>query len=260
MNFQFIDAHCQPQFPEFEKDLSEVLSRMKDSGVAGIVVGTDYEMSRKGIELAEKHSFLYATAGVHPNEKGEVFDYEKFRELAQSSKVVAIGECGLDYYRNDASDTTEIERQKIQFKRQIELAIELDKPLMIHSRNAYEDIIAILSEYKKDNENLRGDIHFYSGSLEQARKFIDLGFTISFAGPITFARDYDEVIKNVPLTSILAETDAPFAAPVPYRGRRNEPTYVIEVVKKIAEVRGEDFEIVRKTLVENTFRVFGIVL
>jgi len=259
---RFFDSHCQLQFPEFKDDLPLVLERMRENNVGAIVVGTDYEMSRAAVELAGTHEFLWATVGVHPNDSKNVeFNSDQFEDLANSEKVVAIGECGLDYYRNDPGDALERERQMRLFRKQIELAVKISKPLMVHSRNAYEDIIEIISEYKKDNRNLSGVIHFYSGSLDQAKKFIELGFAISFAGPITFpkATEYSEVIRNIPITSILSETDAPFAAPLPYRGKRNEPSYVIEVVKKIAEIRGEDFEIVREALVQNILRTFKLV-
>ncbi|MBI2120264.1 MAG: TatD family hydrolase [Parcubacteria group bacterium] len=154
-------------------------------------------------------------------------------------------------------------RQSAVFESQLELAVSLDKPLMIHCRNAHADMLDILASKKKEHgEKLRGNIHFFSEGSETAKKYFDLDFTISFTGVITFARDYDETVRYAPLDLILSETDCPYVAPVPYRGKRNEPAYVIEVVKKIAAIRSscrsEDFETVREQLVKNAFRVFGI--
>jgi TatD DNase family protein len=156
-------------------------------------------------------------------------------------------------------------RQKELFDQHIRLAMELGKPLMIHARpskgsmDAYEDVLVVLELiFKKYPGKISGNFHFFVGDLVVAKRVLDLGFTMSFDGPITFARDYDEVIKYIPLDMILSETDAPFAAPAPYRGKRNEPAYVEEIVKKIAEIRGEDFEKVRETLVQNAIRVFKL--
>jgi TatD DNase family protein len=209
--------------------------------------------------------------------------------LVKNPKVVAIGECGLDYFRISKLEKEEFERlreiQIDQFKKQIEFAIKYNKPLMLHIRDsvnsdkdislrgdalnlqkgvssgssAYEDSYNILKEFSLGlaSGKLRGNIHFYAGTLDWAKKFIELGFTISFTGVITFAKQYDEVIKNIPLDKIHAETDSPFVAPIPYRGKRNESNYVVEVYKRIAELKGEDFEKVRIQLIENARRVFG---
>jgi TatD DNase family protein len=192
--------------------------------------------------------------------------------MAEYPRVVAIGECGLDYYwpADGGWVNGEMEEKKRQaelFKRQIAIAVAVDKPLMIHGRptkgsmDAYEDILVILKEAKRTHGNrVRGNIHFFVGTLPIAEQFFALDFTISFTGVITFARDYDEVIRSAPIDRIMSETDSPYVAPVPYRGKRNEPMYVQEVVKKIAEIRGEDFEIVRKALVANALRTFKIIV
>ncbi len=273
MNFNYIDIHSHLNISPLADDMEAVVSRMCEKGVGTITVGTDYEMSKKALETAEKFpdTVLGATVGLHPNDnEEEIFDIEKYRELAKNPKVLAIGETGVDYYRlpmsNDQFLISNIkEKQKEIFKKHIELAIELNKPLMIHSRpskgtmDAYEDAIALIINYKLENINeLKGNFHFFVGNVEIAKRALELGFTMSFDGPITFSHDYDEVIKFLPLESIMAETDAPFAAPAPYRGKTCEPWMVEEVVKKIAEIKELDIEIVKKQLLENAERVFGI--
>jgi TatD DNase family protein len=179
---------------------------------------------------------------------------EKF---VQNPKVVAIGECGLDYFK--IKDESEKILQKNLFESQIQFAIKHDKPLMLHVREAYSDAISVLENYKKEaGEKLRGNVHFFVGDVAVAKKFLDLGFVMSFTGVITFTRDYDEVIKYIPQNSIMSETDAPFVAPVPFRGRRNEPVFVIEVVKKMAEIRGESEKALNMAILENFRRVFGV--
>lgn len=280
---KYIDIHSHLGFEDYGKDLKEVIDRMQKEGVATISVGADFSSSADAVKVASENENVWACIGLHPAEKrDETFDEEKYEELLKSPKVVAIGECGLDYYSlksqveslkhdeggekiQDSSFENEKERQIQIFKKQIELAIKYDKPLMLHIRNgadyktAFEDAFSILESYKISPESrLRGNIHFFTGKLAQAQKFIDLGFTISFTGLITYIQDFNKTIKAVPLDKIHAETDAPYVAPVPHRGERNEPTYVIEIVKKIAEIRGEDFEKVRLQLLENTKKLFDI--
>ncbi len=261
MDFKYIDIHSHLNLSPLGDDIEAVVSRMRDKGVATITVGTDYEYSKKAIEIAEKYSdvVLGATVGLHPNDNiDEIFEKEKYLELARNQKVVAIGECGLDYFRTNDEETKK--RQKEIFRKHIEIAIGVGKPLMIHSRpskgnmDAYNDALEILSEY----ERLKGNFHFYVGDLETTKRILEKGFTMSFDGPVTFAREYDEVIRYIPLDRLHAETDAPFAAPVPYRGKTCEPWMVIEVVKKIAEVKGLGEEEVIEALIQNTKRDFGL--
>ncbi len=257
---QFFDVHSHIQDSAFDIDRAEVLARMKEKAAA-LVVGTDFEMSRKAVELAEAYENLFATIGLHPTDNHkEIFNEKEYRELALNKKVVAVGECGLDYFRLPRELIEEEKsRQKEIFEKQIELAVSLDLPLMLHCRDAHGDVLEVLSTKKKEyTEKLRGNVHFFSAGKEVAKKYLDLGFTLSFTGVITFTRDYDEALRYTPLKGIMSETDCPYVAPVPYRGQRNEPVYVEEVVKKIAEVRGEDFEKVRKATVENAMRVFGV--
>lgn len=261
MTPEFFDIHTHVNFSDFNADREEVIKRCLDNNIWMINVGADLESSRGAVDWAGKYSEgVYATVGLHPTDySGDALGHSvsELRELAGSPKVVAIGECGLEYFR--VKDESERERQGKIFREQIELALELDKPLVIHCREAQDDVIKILEEYKKvGEEKLRGDLHFFSGNLEQAQKYIELGFLISFTGVITFTKDYDEVVKNIPLEKIMIETDAPYVAPAPYRGKRNEPAYVVEVAKRIAEIKGISLEDVAKTTTQNALKLFGI--
>jgi len=280
MQIKYFDAHCHIQFDQFNEDQEELIERMRVEGVAGVVVGVDLASSKEATELATEHEHLYASIGLHPNRvNDERYDISSYRALARHPKVVAIGECGLDYFRlpsvalakegTDESKAYSAEAtkaaQKEVLQQHIALAAELDKPLIIHSRptkgtqDAYQDLIGILKEAKAQYPNLRGDIHFFVGGIAEAEALIALGFTISFTAVITFARDYDEVIKSVSLTSILSETDSPYVPPTNRtRGSRNDPLAVVDVVAKIASIRGEPLEPVRATLVTNAERLFRL--
>ena len=265
VNIRYVDAHCHLQFEQYAGDDTELIGRMRDEGVAGIVVGIDLESSKGAVALAEEHEHLYASVGLHPNrEADEWYEMKKYRELAKSPKVVAIGECGLDYYRPVEMNDEVKRKQRAIFNDQLMLAAELDKPLIIHARpsrgtmDAYHELISILEEAKKKCPRLRGDIHFFVGGIDEMHALIALDFTVSFTAVITFARDYDAVIRATPLVDILSETDAPFVAPEGRRGKRNDPLATIEVVRKIAEIRGEDPEAVRTTLLANAKRLFTL--
>lgn len=274
---KLIDIHSHINFNAFKDDADVVIQRTLDADVWTILVGSQIDTSRRALEYTEKYpDGIYAAVGLHPihlfeehfdpsetdktagvtgfTTRPEVFDYDDYFDLARYPKTVAIGECGLDYYRGRDSD--EVKRvQKETFRKQVSLAREVKKPLMIHCRNAYEDVIQILKEEKA--EEIGGDIHFFAGSWEVAKQFLDLGFYLSFTGVITFARDYDEVLKNVPMDRVMVETDAPYVTPVPHRGKRNEPMYVEFVAKKIAEIKKLPVEEVFRQLVENTRKCFG---
>lgn len=241
---------------------------MEEGGFGGIVVGTDFKMSREAVELAEQHHFLWAAVGLHPNDNiEEEFDMASYKELAADSKVVAIGECGLDYFR---TGTTPEERnaQKRRFAAQIELALEVEKPLIIHCRDnpkraegepcAQDDMLVMLKDYMGNHPNLKVAIHFFTGSGELAKQYLDLGCYLSFPGPVTYTDMYDESIRVAPLDKILSETDSPFAAPVPFRGKRNEPVYVEEVVKKIAAIKGVSVDVMAAQILENAKKVFVV--
>lgn len=287
---RFFDVHGHPNFAAFEKDRDEVVKRALDSGVWLAAVGTQKDTSRAAVELAEKYKEgVYAIVGLHPihtgksfhdkeelgeggrefTSRGEQFDFDFYKKLAASPKVVAIGECGMDYYRVESQKSKVIKlKQEENFRKQIELAIEVKKPLMLHLRSgenisAYKNAYKILSTF--DFGLLTADLHFFAGSIEEAKPFLDSGFYFSFTGAITYpprkgesAGSYDEIIKYLPLDRILAETDCPFVSPAPYRGKRNEPLYVTEVVKKIAEIRNEDFEKVREQLFNNALSFFRL--
>lgn len=248
---KLIDVHAHVNFPDYDEDREGVIKRAQEVGVGMINVGTGLETSRQIVALAEQNENMWATIGLHPTDWTEGFDDSAYLELAKNEKTVAIGECGLDYFRADKSSA---EKQKAIFIQQIELANELNKPLMLHIRDAYHDAFDVLKAHTK----VRGNVHFFAGTWEEAKLFLDLGFTISFTGVITFTRDYDRVIKNTPLEAILTETDCPFVAPEPYRGKRNEPSYVWEVAKKIAEIKGLEPEEVARVTLENTVRVFRL--
>jgi TatD DNase family protein len=268
---QYFDIHSHLNFHEFDADREAVMARLKESETGTIVVGTDLDTSKWAVEIANEHENVWACIGVHPVDdlKG-IFELDKFEELIKNPKVVAVGECGLDFFHAKKED--DLERQKKLFLEQVDFAIKHDRPLMIHSREGYRELLEILEPIKMEQgEKLRGDVHFFAGSLEIAKRFWNIGFTTSFTGVITFpprvdkrqrveagADNYIEVIKNAPLEMLMSETDAPFVAPALYRGKRNEPSYVQEVVKKIAEIREEDLETIKTALLNNVKRIFRI--
>ncbi len=277
---KYIDIHSHVNFKIFDEDRDDVITRALENDTWIINVGTQIDTSRKAVEIANQYSEgVYAIVGLHPihtgasyhdekelgeggkefTSRGEVFDKEKYLELLRDPKVVGIGECGLDYFRCTEES---IEKQKQAFISQIEIANEVDKPLMLHVRNnpidtthnAYVDAIVLLKKYAK----VKGDVHFFAGDIKTAKAFLDFGFILSFTGVITFTHDYDEVIRNTPLNMIMSETDSPYVTPVPYRGKRNEPTYVSEVVKKIAEIKELSETEVALAIIANAKRLFDI--
>lgn len=273
MQYKHIDIHSHVNDPRFDGDITEVLSRMREAGVASIVVGTDKAMSERAITLAEGHEDLWATIGQHPTDQhAEEFDDAWYSSNITNKNVVAIGECGLDYFRLESDRASgkitnmddEVDRQRFIFERQLELAGKSGKPLMIHGRpskgtmDAYEDLLHMISAAQKKHGEIRGNVHFFVGDVAIAKQFLDLGFTMSFTGVLTFAREYDDVVRYLPLEKIMAETDAPYVAPIPYRGKRNEPAYVVETVQAIARIREQSEETIRKALLENSIRVFGV--
>lgn len=188
--------------------------------------------------------------------RGEEFDYKYYKKLAENEKVIAIGECGLDYFRISNMESRIL--QKDVFVKHIELASEIGKPLMIHCRSAFADLIAILNSKFKILNSPPGIVHFFSGTIDDTKKLLELGFSFSFGGVITFARDYNEQIKFIPLDRILLETDAPYVTPVPYRGKRNEPAYIEEVAKKLAELKGLSFDEIAKKTTKNALKTFKL--
>ena len=252
------DTHCHPQFPQYDKDRKEVLTRADRADVNMICVGTDLETSMGAIKLSQEYKNIWATVGLHPNNISEYFDIFKYQNILENPKIVAIGEVGLDYYR-----TSEPEKQKIQkkvFEQFIDLAIKYNKPMVLHFRDsskgsagrAHKDALEILSK------DIAGVSHSFTGNLAEAKEYVNRGMYLGFNGIITFARQYDEVVKYIPLENILLETDSPYLTPEPYRGQRNEPLYVKGVAKKVAELKNISIdEVIVKTM-QNVIKLFKI--
>ena len=265
MDKRYIDAHCHLQFAPYDPDRDELIAAMEARGVAGIVVGVDRASSEDALDLARKHEHIFASVGLHPNNVArEWFEVEAYEALARDPNVVAIGECGLDYFRPETLTAEVVHEQKQVLKDHFTVAARVGKPLIIHARpsqktqDAYQELITMLAEAKREHAALSGDIHFFVGDKTEAAELVALGFSLSFTAVITFARDYDETIRAVPLASILAETDAPYVAPLSRRGQRNDSFAVEEVVAAIARIRGEDVEDVRRATVENAKRLFAL--
>ena len=257
--FNYVDIHSHLDMPAFDKDRDDLILKLQKENIGVITIAVDKKSSFSAVELAEKYQNVFAIIGYHPTDTSAEFVAEDFAELVQHPKVVGVGECGLDFFRAKDNGVAEKNRQKKLFETQIDFAVEYDKPLMIHCRDAHQEVLEILKSKKKEfGDKLRGNIHFFSGDTDIAKQYLNLDFYISFGGVLTFARDYDEVVRFIPLGKIMSETDAPFVAPEPYRGKRNEPIFVKEVVKKIAEIKQEDFEITRETLARNAFKLFAL--
>ena len=286
----FFDAHTHVQFGAFDGDRDEVISRAKDAGVRFVNVGTQQDTSRRAVELAEQNEGLYAAIGLHPvhtgksyhdadelgggeaargfTSRGETFDTVYYRALALHPKTVAIGECGLDYFHftEDESRDAQVKKQKDAFLAQIALAAEVGKPLMIHCRDAFPDLREILTAHAGSLAAAGpGIIHFFSGTVDDARALLGLGFSFTFGGAITFPprkgeeeNYYHKLIREIPIERILSETDAPYVAPAAHRGKRNEPAYVVEAVKKLAELKDVSASAMAEQILANAQRIFKI--
>jgi len=257
---EYIDTHSHFNLSQFQSDREESILRMESFGVGTLCVGVDYQTSLVALALAQKYSSIWAVVGQHPTDTREDFSPERYRTLAGDSRTVSIGECGLDYYRTSDRETKE--KQASLFREHIVLASECGLPLMLHIRpsegsmDAYDDALGILREYKKTYPEIVGTAHFFVGDERIAQEFIDIGFYLSFSGIVTIFPEYESVVRFVPLDRVLAETDAPYAAPLPWRGKRCQPEYVIEVVKKIADLKNLPPTQVVTKLAENTLRLF----
>ncbi len=252
---RIFDSHCHPQFPQYDKDRKEMLARTLKKGVFMVCVGTDLETSRQGIELAQQYEGMWASVGLHPNDNlSEKFEPTIYEELLEKQKVVAFGEIGLDYYRTKKPEAQQI--QKERFIQQLELAKKVQKPLILHCRAAYKDMIEILKNGYIANG---GVVHSFTGTPQEGRQFLDLGLYLGFNGIVTFARQYDQVVQETPVNRILLETDAPYLTPEPYRGQRNEPAYVVEVAKKLAELKSLKYETLIQQTTENCLKLFKII-
>nr|WP_235788416.1 TatD family hydrolase [Salipaludibacillus sp. CUR1] len=251
------DTHVHLNADQFEDDAEEVIKRAREKGVEHmVVVGFDEKTINKALKLIEAYDFLYAAVGWHPVDAVDLTDdyLAWIEELSDHPKVVAIGETGLDYYW----DKSPKDVQQEAFRKQIRLAKKLKMPLIIHDREAHEDIVDILKE--ENAEEAGGIMHCFQGDVKMAKQCLEMNFYISFGGPVTFknAKLPKEVAKEVPLNRLLVETDAPFLAPHPYRGKRNEPSYVKLVAEKIAELKEVEFEEVANQTTENAKKLFGI--
>ena len=250
---KFIDTHAHLNLDDFKKDKFDVAEKCLLNNISMINVGTTFSDSKVAIEIAEKYDKgIYASAGLHPlYVEDEDFDILKFRELAKNSKVVAIGEAGLDYFYNPKNMSKEeyIKKQKEVFLKQVQLAKELDLPLIIHARNSFDDVYEIVRD-----KNVRGVLHCFTGNLKDLKRFLELGFYIGLNG-IIFKADLDEVIKNTPIDKILFETDCPFLTPPDFNEKRNNPMSLKIIKDKVCEIKGED---IGEQVYENSLRLFNI--
>jgi TatD DNase family protein len=271
MKPEYIDTHAHLDFPEYKEDFDEVIQRTIDNKVAVITIGTNLEKSKKALEIAEKYDHVWAVIGFHPLyvDEADTADLKEFQKLLQHPKCVGVGECGLDYSvtpklakaDNEQSDSAEgsvVTRQKDFFIQQIAFACEVNKPVIIHCREAWDDTLEILKKYKEVNPELKVNFHFFNQGKERAQEILDAGFQYSFTGIVTFVDDMKGVVKDSPIDKIMSETDSPFVAPKSVRGERNEPSYVIEIVEKIAEIKELPVDDVKKQLMKNAEEFFGL--
>jgi TatD DNase family protein len=283
MEMRYIDTHAHLNLSAFRDDVVAVANQCAENDIAVINVGTKESTSQKAVELAEQFDHCYAIIGLHPiqtvpgfhdeeetgeggkpfQSRGESFNPEFYESLVAQPKVIGIGECGFDYW-HCPPETYAVQEEN--FIKQIEFANQHELPLMIHTRgpkpgqesptgrSVYADVYETLKQYAKVPFN----VHFYAGTVAEAENFFELGGTVSFTGVITFAKEYDEVVASVPLDRIHGETDCPYVAPVPHRGKRAEPWMVVEVCKKIASIRVEDEEVVRQQLLQNAQQFYNL--
>lgn len=251
----FIDTHAHLNFKAFNSDFDTAILRAQKAGIEKIIlVGSNLETSQKAVKIAKKYNFVFAAVGLHPiHVKDETFNEAVFLKLAKEKKVVAIGETGLDYYH----DRTNAFDQQAVFLKHLSLANIVGKPVILHSRDAGQDILSVLMT---QTPLPRGVFHCFSEDWQFAKIILDLGFYISFTGIITFSKNYAnlEVVKNIPLKKMLIETDSPFLTPEPHRGQRNEPALLVEVAKKIAELRKISLEEVAENTTQNAKDLFKL--
>ncbi len=249
-----IDTHAHLNDERYKDNLEEIIKQAREEDLRILInPGVDLATSISSVELAEKYEFIYAAVGYHPHEAKDATEetWRQIESLTFHNKVVAIGEIGLDYYYEHSPKEVQID----VFERQIELAKKIELPIIVHSREAHQDTYDLLN---KSKDRLSAVLHSYSGSWEMAKRYLDLGFYISFSGPITFknAQKLPEIATQIPLDRILIETDSPYLTPVPYRGKTNNPTYVKYVAAEICRLRNMDIEKFIENVKENTMRVF----
>jgi TatD DNase family protein len=258
-----IDSHAHIDLATFDRDREQVFARARQGGIRAIInVGLDAESSRASLEMAKQYDDVFSTVGFHPHEADKMSDgdLKVLAELAQDDRVVAVGEIGLDFYRNLSARKS----QEEAFRKQLDLAVELGLPVVVHCRQAHREVFKILSAWVKSTlsagRRRRGVMHCFSGDIELAQKYIDIGFYISLAGSVTYpsAGELVQVTREISLDRLLLETDAPFLAPQAYRGKRNEPAYVALIAEKVAQVRGVPREVVAEAAAKNTISLFRL--
>ena len=257
MSVELFDTHAHLHFPDFATDLDDVLMRARAAGVRRMVtIGTDADTSRAAVAIAERDPEVWASVGLHPHDAAQGDDgvFAELERLAASPRVVALGEMGLDFFRNLSPKPA----QEDALRRQLALARRLRKPALIHCRDAHEETLTILAE-ERVNE-VGGIMHCFSGDVAIARRCLDLGLAISLAGPVTYpnARALPDVARFVPGDRLVVETDCPFLPPQPHRGKRNEPSYLVITAGRVAELRGEALEALAVRMAENARRLFGL--
>jgi TatD DNase family protein len=250
-----IDSHAHLEMREFDHDREEVIGRARAAGVNYIVtVGTNLNLSRKAVALATRHDNIFATIGIHPHDAGKIGNntYDELKKLAGEKKIVAYGEIGLDFFRNVTPQKQQIER----FGEQLQLAKELHLPVIIHDRDAHDQSL----EMVKSSGIRRGVFHCFSGDIAMARKCLDLGFYLSVPGVVTFDKSQmlQDVVRKIPIDFLLLETDCPYLTPVPHRGQRNEPSFLVHTARKMAELKGLSVEEIIQTTAENTQSLFHL--
>ena len=282
MAVRLIDAHSHINFNAYKDDAEAVIARVDAQGVAMLAVGSQITTSERAAEYAERHGRIWAVVGLHPTHlfeqyvdddeisyksRNETFDPGRYGALARrSKKVVGIGECGLDYYRLPPGVPQEQvkERQERTFRQHLDLALDLGLPVMVHCRDAHGDLAAILESYAAAGKKLRGDIHCFTGTWAEAERYLALGFHISFTGIITFppkkggGETLQDVVRNVPLNRMLVETDAPYLAPEPCRGRTNEPAFARHTAEFLARLKDVPFDEFARVTSATAERLFGL--
>ena len=258
MSDVLIDTHAHLDFSQYDQDRSSIVYRAQENNVKGIInIGIDLATSKKSLVLAKQYPNIYAAAGIHPHDAAQASDedIQQLKTLYSHHKVVAIGEVGLDFYRNYSPP----EVQKRLFRMFLDWAQGMQLPLIIHTRDADDELLSILRSSGKTG--WRGVVHCFSGDQKMADELLEMGFHISFTGTITFKKSLSaSLVQNIPLKKLLLETDCPFMAPEPHRGKRNEPAFVNYIAQKIAEIKGISFDTVANTTTENAKRLFGIHL
>ncbi|WP_050608379.1 TatD family hydrolase [Clostridium niameyense] len=255
MNYKIFDAHAHYDDESFKEDRYEVIKELKDNKIIGVLnCGASVQSSKTSLELADKYDFFYAAVGIHPEHAFEALDsLEEIKKLSKHKKVKAIGEIGLDYYYDE---NPERNVQIKAFENQMALAEELNLPVVIHDREAHKDTLDVIKKFPK----VKGEVHCFSGSVEFAKECIELGYYIGVTGVVTFknAKKIIDVIKNVPLDRIVVETDCPYMAPVPLRGKRNRSEYIKYMLDKISEIKDIPVEKVSNEIINNIINLFNI--